>query len=186
MQQFTNLYFIALIPPESICNDITSFKNDIARYYNSLKALRSVPHITLKAPFTIDTNLHNQVVDWFTSIQLNQAQFDLQLNSFGVFDNPKNPVLYVKPILSDALLTLQQTIIAEFERAFNFIPIHYLERDFNPHITIGYRDLSYPEFEKAWQIYQYKKYDAAFSVKNICLLKHDGAKWNVIAKSNLE
>ena len=186
MSQFTNLYFIALSPPESICNEITAFKNDIATFYNSSKALRSVPHITLKAPFIVNADLHNQVVDWFAAIQINQPQFEQQLNGFGVFNNPKHPVLYVKPVLSNALLALQRTIIAEFERTFSFIPIHYLERNFNPHITIGYRDLAYAEFEKAWQVYQHKKYDAAFTVKNICLLQHDGIKWNVIAKSNLE
>ena len=180
-----NLYFVAMITPAGISDQITAFKQDIAINYNSKRALRVMPHITLKAPFTVDANRHNETVNWFTEMKSNESGFYVELQNFGVFDNSKAPVLFVNPLRSDELFRLQKHIIANFEIAFPEIPIQFIERDFHPHITIGYRDLTYAEFEKAWEVYKHKKYADVFLVENFCLLQHDGNRWNIIAINNL-
>ena len=63
----TSLYFIAIIPPEEIATEITSFKQEMANIYNSKKALRVMPHITLKAPFTVVSNRDEEVLEWLSS-----------------------------------------------------------------------------------------------------------------------
>ena len=184
--QSQNLYFVAIIPHGKVAGEITAFKQHIAAHYNSHKALRVMPHITLKAPFKIDAALHNDVCTWFNLLTVSAGPFTQHINGFGAFANKHNPVIYVQPVVSDVLVKLEQEIIAGFETAFPGIPIQFTEKNFSPHMTIGYRDLTPEMFEKAWAAFKAKKYDAAFEVNSFYLLQHDGIKWNVIAEKLLQ
>jgi len=174
-----NLYFIALIPPDAIAGEVTEFRNDFALNYNSKAALKNMPHITLKAPFKIEAAKHNEVMDWFANLPVGEKPFEVELKDFGVFDNPKNPVVFVHPVVTDAMANVQEAVVNSFEEAFPNVALHFTERNFKPHMTIAYRDLFYTEFEKAWQVYQDKKYKAIFLADRIYLLKHNGKEWLV-------
>ncbi|WP_394331191.1 hypothetical protein [Chryseobacterium luteum] len=52
-------------------------------------------------------------------------------------------------------------------------------------MTVGYRDLSYDNYLKAWEIYKHKEYKTKFLVDKILLLRHDG-KWIPIAEKHLK
>ena len=174
-----NRYFIALIPPDAIAGEVTEFRNDFALNYNSKAALKNMPHITLKAPFKIEAAKHNEVMDWFANLPVGEKPFEVELKDFGVFDNPKNPVVFVHPVVTDAMANVQEAVVNSFEEAFPNVALHFTERNFKPHMTIAYRDLFYTEFEKAWQVYQDKKYKAIFLADRIYLLKHNGKEWLV-------
>src|SRR4051812_47436471 len=64
-----NLYFIALIPHDAVAGEVTGFKNDFAANYSSSRALRTMPHITLKAPFKLEARGHNTLLNWFNGIR---------------------------------------------------------------------------------------------------------------------
>lgn len=180
-----NRYFIAVIPPEDISAEITAIKHEIASVYNTEKVLKVMPHITLKAPFVINAKRDTEVVQWFINIETNVTPFETILNGFGAFDNPKNPVIFVKPEASVAMYTLQKDVLNSFKAHFADIPVHFHEVAFHPHITIGYRDLAYDEFEKAWAVFKNREYRANFTLHNFCLLKHNGNHWEVIYTNNL-
>lgn len=181
-----NRYFIALIPPQEICEQVTGFKKDIAQNYNSHKALLVIPHITLKTPFHLDEKEHSSLMQWFHNISFSINKFELGLNGFGSFNNSKAPVIYVQPEYSTQLLSVQQNIIKQFSQAFPNTQIQFHDNDYHPHMTIGYRDLIYPEFEKAWALYKNKPYRVQFEVQGIYLLQHDSKQWNIIAEHLLE
>lgn len=181
----TSLYFIAIIPPEDISAEVTSFKQELADTYNTKKALRVMPHITLKAPFTINANRDAEVIEWFLNIETNIPPFETILNGFGAFDNPKNPVLFVKPEVSAAMRSLQKDILSAFKKQFPNLPVHFHEDEFHPHMTVGYRDLAYAEFEKAWVVFKDREYKSSFTTGSFCLLKHNGEHWNVISYKTL-
>lgn len=183
---FQNLYFIALIPPQTICKEVTAIKTDFANHYNSKKALKVMPHITLKAPFKLYEEDHTKLLDWFRNLNLTPQNFTAHLNGFGCFDNSKVPVIFVKPQVSQALISLQKELIKSFTSHFPEISVHYHENDFSPHMTVAYRDLSYEEFTKAWQVYQKKEYKASFEVNGLYLLKHDTKQWNIISEHLLQ
>ena len=182
---FQNLYFIALLPPENISNEINAFKQEIAKYYESNRALRVMPHITLKAPFKLESEKHILLLEWFRHIPVPVSSFNIELNGFGAFDNSKNPVIYVKPVNNDLLSKLQNEIITDFEKAFPEAGISYIERNFKPHMTIAYRDLQYSMFAKAWPNFKDREYNTEFMAESICLLQHDGRQWNLIAQQTL-
>lgn len=181
-----SLYFIALIPHDTVAGEVTGFKNDFAQNYNSSKALKSMPHITLKAPFKLAEKGHNGLLKWFENIRPAVDAFNVELEDFGSFDNKDNPVIYVKPVMSPGLERLQKAILTGFENAYPEIKIAYTERHFHPHMTIAFRDLTPEQYERAIDVYQHKKYSATFKADHFYLLQHDGEKWNVIAEHDLK
>ncbi|HEX8270920.1 MAG TPA: RNA 2',3'-cyclic phosphodiesterase [Flavobacterium sp.] len=179
-----SLYFIAIIPPEQICDEITEFKLHVASEYESKAALRTVPHITLIAPFSISSEKHQELLQKFQDLTFNQEPFEMHLKDFGAFKNNKRPVIFVKPLPSEELRKLQ------FEMRSHMIPISSVEpsgneRDYDPHVTIAFKDLSRENFKKAWEVYSEQKYESKFVVDAVHLLHHNGNKWNVAASSKL-
>jgi 2'-5' RNA ligase len=181
-----NRYFIAIILPNDVSRQVTEFRNHFKNSHNSSAALKNMPHITLKAPFKTETHLHEQVVHWFKNLDVTIAPFVVDLHNFGIFNNPKNPVVYVHPELTAALANLQKAVVNGFEKAFPNIPLHFHEHTFKPHITIAYRDLAYAEFIKAWQEYSTKQYSAQFTVTGFYLLQHNDSEWRVAAEHILK
>lgn len=180
-----NLYFIAIIPPQAICDDITAFKTDIANRFHSSHALKTVPHITLKAPFKLLSTYHASLLSWLHQPFLSQPPFEQAIDGFGAFHNARNPVLFVKPVSSPPLLALQAEVLRSFQNEFSFLPVSDTERDYHPHITIGFRDLSSPHFRAAWAEYGRKVYKATFTVHGFYLLQHDGSAWQPVAAASL-
>ena len=180
-----NLYFIALIPRRELLEKITVFKQDFANRFNSRVALKVYPHITLKAPFKLLPRAHTELMNWFADLLILQKQFTVQLKNFGAFANKRSPVVYVHPIVCKELRSLQQQLIASFSSAFPG-SVHPTDLEFNPHMTVAYRDLSPEMFSKAWEEYRQKPFDASFEVDAIYLLQHDSKKWNIISTYNLK
>jgi 2'-5' RNA ligase len=179
-----NLYFIALIPKRELREKINVFKQDFANRFNSSKALKVYPHITLKAPFKSVENAHKELVKWFDELHIKQKPFTIELKNFGAFRNSKSPVVYIHPMQSKELQFMQKEIIASFSSLFP-ADINKVDVDFNPHITVAYRDLEPAMCEKAWEEYKHKSFNEEFEVDAFYLLQHDTKKWNIIATYNL-
>jgi 2'-5' RNA ligase len=177
-----NLYFIAIIPPDAVSEEVTAFKNDLALNFGSSKALRSMPHITLKAPFKLSANGHISLLEWFEGLRPEREPFMVELEDFGSFPNKDNPVIYVKPVMTPKLEALQRSILRGFEFAYPTIGISYTEQNFHPHMTIAYRDLTPEQYTRAIDVYQHKKYSAAFRADRFYLLQHNGTEWRVVAE----
>jgi 2'-5' RNA ligase len=179
-----NLYFIALIPKRELREKINAFKNDFATRFNSRRALKVYPHITLKAPFKCSENAHKELLKWFADLHIKQKQFSIQLKDFGAFHNPKNPVVYVNPLMSEELQFMQKEIVASFSSLFP-ADMHPVDKNFNPHVTVAYRDLDPEMFAKAWKEYMDKSFNEEFEVDAFYLLQHDTKKWNIISTYSL-
>ena len=179
-----NLYFIALIPKRELREKINAFKQDFANRFNSSKALKVYPHITLKAPFKCSENAHKELVKWFNELNIKQKEFSIELKNFGAFHNKRSPVVYVHPTASKELKHMQKEIIASFSSLFPS-DIHPVDIDFNPHVTVAYRDIEPAMFDKAWEEYKNKSFNEEFEVDAFYLLQHDTKKWNIIATYHL-
>ncbi|MEG1591366.1 2'-5' RNA ligase family protein [Chryseobacterium sp.] len=169
------MYFIAIYPDQKIIDEIRIFKEDLAQNFANSKALTNDAHITLAPPFSREIELEEDIHLAFQKINTNIAPFEINLNDFGSFPNPKNPVLYIKPEENEYLKQLYLNVKEKFS----------FERDlFSPHVTVGYRDLTFENFLKAWEIYKDKNYKTKFLVDKISLLRHDG-KWVPINEKKL-
>jgi probable DNA metabolism protein len=179
------LYFIAIVPPKPICDEVTKIKEDFALRFGSRKALRVMPHITLKAPFKIPESLSVKLLKWFGDLSIERKALGLELNGFGAFDNPEHPVVFVRPEPSVELCVLQAEIVASLG---NFMPglVKSTDRHFNPHMTVAYRDLTTEQFRRSWPEYKEKRFHAAFTASEMCLLRHDGTSWKIIARNSMK
>lgn len=177
-----SLYFIALLAPDDVSAEITAFKQHIAYNFNSSKALRVMPHITLLPPFKLSTLQHEGLNRWFLNAPVSVSPFTIKLNGFGSFNNSKNPVIYVTPEEVEELRLLQKELFNSFRT--NYPEIKAI-LNFNPHMTIAYRDLSREDYEKAWLYYKDKAYAAGFAVNEVWLLQHNGKQWIPITRKQL-
>jgi len=175
-----NLYFLAIIPPQQICDEVTSFKEDFANRFQSKTALKVIPHITLKAPFKLPHVAHDDTVQWFQQMPVTVSSFMQELNGFNAFHNKRSPVVFVKPVMNVSLHQLQKQVLQSFRKAYPKEAIMNTELEFKPHMTIAYRDLMPQLFAEAWKEYRTKIYTAAFEVDRFHLLQHNGRMWNSI------
>lgn len=180
-----NLYFIALIPQKDLYDSIIEIKNDFATRFNSKRALRVMPHITLKAPFWLPVSEHSNLTGWFQNLSIGQPKFQIGLKGFGSFESKRNPVIYVQPIKNTELTALQRELIRNFNTVFH-TAIQPTDLKFKPHMTVAYRDLSFEKYLEAWKEYVQKEFKAIFNVSSFHLLQHDTRQWNIIATHNLK
>jgi 2'-5' RNA ligase len=173
------MYFIAIIPPGNVADEITFFRQDMAKRFDSRAALRVMPHITLKAPFSVPEQEFEKLGEWFKNIPVSVKIFEQELDGFGAFPKSRRPVIFVKPILNPSLQRLQQEVIESYHQAWPGTGIDPHEKDFHPHMTIAYRDLQPAAFRTAWQEYAGKPFNSRFSVTEFHLLKHNGG-WRIV------
>ncbi|PWN69844.1 RNA 2',3'-cyclic phosphodiesterase [Chryseobacterium phosphatilyticum] len=169
------LYFIAIYPPKEIIEEVKVFKRDLAIYYDNSKALKNEAHITLFPPFSREVELESDIHIAFQKINTAMDPFDIELNGFGSFPNPKSPVLFIQPEESIHLTELYHSV----KQQFNFA-----KYSFTPHMTVGYRDLTWENYLKAWEKYKEQEYQTKFLVDKILLLRHEG-RWVPIAEKKL-
>ena len=181
-----NLYFIAIVLPNELSRKVIQVQNEIAERFESSKALKVLPHITLKAPFGLPAFAHNHVLDWFSELLIDIQPFQLELENFGAFKNLKHPVIFIKPGANEALSILQKIIIQEFYRTFDDVEMNGTELIFKPHITVAYRDLQPEMFNKAWPEFKNREFSGLLHVNSFQLLKHDGKSWHIIQRFDLK
>jgi 2'-5' RNA ligase len=170
------MYFIAIYPPQNIIEEIKIFKQDFALNFDNSKALKNEAHITLFPPFSREVTLENDILEAFQKINTTVSPFEIELNGFGSFAHPKNPVVFVRPENNEQLNELYLRV----KEIFNF-----MNYSFHPHVTVGFRNLTWENYLKAWEKYQDKEYKTKFLVDKITLLRHD-ENWIPIAEKKLE
>ncbi len=186
MSEPVNLYFIAIVPPSEICEEITKIRQNFADRFYSKYALKVIPHITLKAPFKFPAKFHSLLSQWFGQTPVIIKPFQQELKNFGCFANRNKPVIFIQPVMNESLLFLHNHVIDHFIKAFPEDPLMNLELKYNPHITVAYRDLLPEQFKLAWKEYRLKEYAATFEVNSFHLLQHNVKQWNSILKFTLQ
>ena len=72
-----NLYFVALIPQRELRAQGMTFQNDFADRFDSKRAVKVYPHITIKAPFKCPASLHWRHADnWFANLKIAHRPFN--------------------------------------------------------------------------------------------------------------
>lgn len=168
-------YFIALLPPEPLLSAIRAIKEDIAERYHSKGALRSPAHITLHMPFEYEDSKEQKLSDCLGQFRFGQA-LNIGLYNYNCFE-PR--VLFIDVAPNDALQRLQKRLVQHVKATLHLYNQDESMRGFHPHLTIAFRDLKKPAFYQAWEEFRQKPFEASFSCTELCLLRHDGAQWQV-------
>lgn len=170
------LYFIAILPPVQIRNEIQLLKESFRDTYQSKAALNSPPHITLHMPFQWKEAKEEKLLSALKKFAAGKSDFEVQLNGFSCFA-PR--VIYINVLESEPLRLLQTELHRFCKTELNLFNAQYRAMPFHPHITLAFRDLKKDKFERAWTEFKERKFTGDFIATKISLLKHDGKTWNL-------
>jgi len=168
------LYFIAIVPPVDIQDEITLLKEEMRTNYHSIHALKSPPHITLHMPFKWKDKRYQELDQVMQSLNADLVPFEIQLNDFDFFE-PR--VVFVHVVENELLNQLQKEVVATCRKELNLQNANYKDRPFHPHVTIGFRDLKKSKFYEAKKVFKSRSFSCEFQVDRIELLKHYRQRW---------
>jgi 2'-5' RNA ligase len=174
-----SMYFIALVAPNEINEEVLKWKQLMKDRFGTVVALRSPAHITLVPPFWMDQPLEKPLQTIISNFSLQENSFNITLKDFGAF---KPRVIYVGVPENKSLQLLHDRLL-QLLISLNTFPIEKEDRPFHPHVTIATRDLHKKSFREAWEVFKEKKYDAPWLVNSISLLRHNQKNWDVIFTS---
>ena len=177
-----HLYYIALIPPTALRQEIRIIQEDFQVRHKVSHSLKSPPHITLQKPFKRDNVQENILISTLTMVATQCSSFAIKLQSFSHF---KQTVLYIAIKEPNAIISLatqlQKALIQSIQ--LNTSEYTYVTQ---PHITLASRDLNSNTFSKIWKELQEKNYSATCIIDSIYLLKHNGKTWDILHCSNFK
>jgi 2'-5' RNA ligase len=176
------MYYIAIVAPEEINQEVLKWKNYFKDHFECTVALKSPAHITLIPPFWMEEYLEDELVNSINSFSPTKNKLEITLKDFAAF---KPKVIFVDVMKSDVLNHLYQSF-ADYIFSENKFPIKKDDRPFHPHVTLATRDLYKKAFQEAWEIFSKKKYEALWIVHGISLLRHNKKNWDVIFTSHFE
>jgi 2'-5' RNA ligase len=162
------LYFIAIVAPDHINQQVLEWKNYMLQNFNCKVALKSPAHITLIPPFSMRQEREEELAGILQTVTF--ENFPIHLKNFDSF-KPRVIFVHVEP--SQPLQALRTMV----ENALTGFPIKKEDRPFHPHVTIANRDLEKEDFPTAWAYFKNINYEVVFEAKSISLLRHNGAKW---------
>lgn len=171
-------YFIALIPPEPLREQLHAIKLRIKEEYQSKGALNSPPHITLHMPFEWKDAKEEKLIASLKQFADEREKFQVIIQGFSCFP-PR--VIFADIPTTPALQLLQKELHSHCKRDLNLFNAQYRDLPFHPHITLAFRDLKKDTFEKAWTYYREQNFSGEFITDRITLLKKDEKEWMPLA-----
>jgi len=177
-----NRYFIALVPPAPVRDEIHQYKLKMQDAFGSRAALRSPPHLTLQMPFEWRSGKEGKLIKSIHDLARTLSPIPVRLNGFAAFA-PR--VIYVHVDPSPELLAFQKSVRHHCRSSLGLFHSDYQDLPFHPHITVGFRDLKKEAFQKAWAEFQTLSFDRTFSATSLCLLRHDGSAWQELIAADL-
>ncbi|HCX22380.1 MAG: 2'-5' RNA ligase [Flammeovirgaceae bacterium] len=177
VDKIQRLYFVALVPPEPIKSQVWQMKEEVLEKYGSKAALKSPAHVTLHMPFTFRVDREDRIIDCLKTAIADKKQFEITHDGFGCFE-PR--VIYVNVDKTEPLEILKADVVKQMRLDLKLQNADYKNLPFHPHMTIAFRDLKKPVFQEAWTAYENREYRASWKCDSVCLLKHNGAGWDVL------
>lgn len=172
----TELYFVALIPPVELRNEIKTLKERMRSDYGAGHALRSPAHITLQMPFKRDAGDESALAAALGKFALGENPFTVELDGFGCF-SPR--VIFIRIMKHEAVRSLHGRLKKLLKDELGFLPAEIMN-DLQPHITIATRDLTKEAFRDAWPEFQHEEFRGSFEARSLFLLKHNGKSWDIL------
>lgn len=179
------LYMLAIMPPEDLREKIQKERVFFAERYNCVKALKPPVHITIYEPFKEEHDLVQRIAPlqkWANSIE----PFIISINNYGFFENPKSPVAFIHVIKDEPITQLRTALLKELKKYVEEDEPEYVNnkpvpkakpQPFNPHFTIGYRDVPPELLPTIKQDYLRRQFKGSFMCDAIHLWRHNGTNW---------
>jgi hypothetical protein len=173
----TGKYFVGLLLPPAFESQINQLKQGIAAQFQVKYALQSPAHLTLKMPFRYKEAKERELGLRLTTLLETQVPFHLQLAGIGHFGRRN---IHQQVANSESLVQLQTTLRSFCKRSLHLIE-ELSDRNFQPHVTLAYKDLKPTHFEEVLA-YARKNADyGEFLVEQAYLLKKVEGRWKAVS-----
>jgi 2'-5' RNA ligase len=169
-------YFIGLLPPPALESTLHQVKADLKTHFEVKYALQSPAHLTLKMPFRYKEAKEQELVIRITSLLEEQQSFTLQVKGIGHF-GWRNIHHQLAP--SSPLLELQKGLRGFCKRYLHLVE-ELSDRNFQPHITLAYKDLKAEHFDAVLAFAKKNAIQSDFLVDRAYLLKNVEGRWKVV------
>ena len=173
----TGKYFIGLLLPPAFESQINMLKQGISAQFQVKFALQSPAHLTLKMPFRYKEAKERELGLRLTALLETQAPFQLQLAGIGHFGR-RNIHQQVAP--SESLVQLQTMLRSFCKRSLHLVE-ELSDRNFQPHVTLAYKDLKPTHFEEVLAFARENAGHGEFLVEQAYLLKKVEGRWKAVA-----
>lgn len=170
------LYFIAILPPLPLREEIRAIKERIRDKYGAGHALKLPAHITLQMPFKRRSSDEGKFSEELKRFSLAERGFMVIPDGFGAFQ-PR--VIYIKITDPDPVRRLHRRLREVLLTELDF-SLEEIKEEFHPHISVATRDLTRSAFSEAWPEFRDEKFTGEFWVGSIFLLKHNGRNWDIL------
>lgn len=170
------LYFIAIVPPQEVCEEITKLKHLVKEKFDSSHALNAPPHITLHMPFKWRDKKVEQLTGLIDHLNDEWEPFEIELKNFDFFE-PR--VVFVDVVENGLLNKKQKQVMGACRRELKLDNANYKDRPFHPHVTIAFRDLKKPQFYEARNFFKFQEASFIFQVERVELLRKEDKNWQV-------
>ena len=170
-------YFVGLLPPATLEAQFKLLKQGFAEQFQVKYALQAPAHMTLKMPFLYKEAKEAELAARFTSLLEKQEPFLLQLTGIGNFGK-RNIHKQVAP--SESLMQLQTTLRSFCRRSLHLVE-ELSDRNFQPHLTLAYKDLKPVNFEEVLAFARNNAVRGEFLVEKAYLMKKVDNRWQLIA-----
>ena len=155
------LYFIAVVLPLDIREEVYNFKKIMAERYFARHAFKCPAHITLHMPFKWKSTHEGELYRVLIDITTGMRSFEVVLQNFGSFEHR---VIYVNVVENNLLRMLRDQVLREMRKRHVYNG-EYRNEGFQPHISIAFRNLRKANFFEAWDAFKYQKHERSFFVK---------------------
>ena len=173
----TGKYFIGLLLPPAFESQFTKLKQGIAAQFQVKYALQSPAHLTLKMPFRYKEAKERELGLRLTTLLETQVPFHLHLAGIGHFGR-RNIHQQVTP--SESLVQLQTTLRGFCKRSLHLVE-ELSDRNFQPHVTLAYKDLKPTHFEEVLAFARKNTVHGEFLVEQAYLLKKVEGRWKAVS-----
>ena len=176
------MYFIALVLPQPLNENIFKYKQMMLEKYNCRVGLKAPAHITLVPPFWMEEEKEQQLIADIDHLGSDVHPFHISTNNFSAF---KPRTIFVALTPNKHLQQLKE-VTDRFFKDNSLYNIKIDARPFHPHITIATRDLFKKSFFEVWPWFAEKKLIEEWQADGISLLKHNKKNWDVIHTSQFK
>jgi 2'-5' RNA ligase len=170
-------YYLALLPPDPIEQEIRAIKELLKTKFNVKYALNSPSHVTLKMPFSYQESKEEFLVKQLTSFLHTYTPFSLKISGLGHFGKR---VIFHPILLSEPLSALQAALGAYCKKSLH-LPLELSDQNFQAHLTLAYKDLKKDTFLEVLALANAYPVEAEFDVEQLSLMKRTKGRWNIQA-----
>lgn len=166
-------YFLAIIPSEPVFTQAEEIKGKLKEHFGIKYALKSPAHVTLKMPFSYDSQRMDKLRATLSNFYSGFSAFELEVSGLGHFGNR---VIYLKIKQSESLQELQSALRIHCRRELHLVE-ELSDRNFTPHMTVAFKDIKPARYEEIWNYAQSLSFQSKFSVNRIALLRKVQGHW---------